>query len=138
MANFKNYIIQQMDVKFAFLHVSIGEDIYLIIPEGFEEIGKIGKLDRVLYGLKQATYCWNKLFDKFAETEHLIKSNNGPCLYIRFTDHKKRLYLLLYADDIILVSNDDNSIPHKNHIKSLEIAEILLYQIHIYFICCFS
>ena len=44
-----------MDVKTAFLHGEVDEDIFTEPPDGFpEKAGKVLKLNKVLYGLKQA------------------------------------------------------------------------------------
>jgi hypothetical protein len=49
--------LEQLDVKTAFLHGEIEEDIYMDQPEGFIVPGKekfVYKLKRSLYGLKQS------------------------------------------------------------------------------------
>ncbi|KAH9714562.1 hypothetical protein KPL71_020696 [Citrus sinensis] len=49
--------LEQLDVKTAFLHGQLEEEIYMLQPEGFAEIGKenlVCRLNNSLYGLKQA------------------------------------------------------------------------------------
>lgn len=60
--------LEQLDVKTAFLHGFIEEEIYMEQPEGYVVEGKesyVCKLDKALYGLKQAPRQWNKCFDQF-------------------------------------------------------------------------
>ena len=56
-----------MDVKTAFLNCTLEEDIYMQQPEGFV-VGKEGnlvcKLQKSIYGLKQASKSWNIQFDQ--------------------------------------------------------------------------
>ncbi|GKC99382.1 retrotransposon protein, putative, ty1-copia subclass, partial [Tanacetum coccineum] len=64
---FYDYEIWQMDVKTAFLNGYLDEDIYMVQPEGFvdpKHPRKVYKLQRSIYGLKQASRSWNKRFDK--------------------------------------------------------------------------
>lgn len=46
-----DFFVHQMDVKTAYLHAAIEEDIYLEQPEGFEETSDIG--DKLVYKLKK-------------------------------------------------------------------------------------
>ena len=52
-----NLEIEQLDVKTAFLHGDLGEEIYMLQLEGFQVKGKeklVCRLKNSLYGLKQA------------------------------------------------------------------------------------
>ncbi|GKA30573.1 retrotransposon protein, putative, ty1-copia subclass [Tanacetum coccineum] len=67
IAAFYDYEIWQMDVKTAFLNGHLDEDIYMVQPEGFvdpKHPRKVCKLQRSIYGLKQASRSWNKRFDE--------------------------------------------------------------------------
>ncbi|GJS45084.1 retrotransposon protein, putative, ty1-copia subclass [Tanacetum coccineum] len=60
---FYDYEIWQMDVKIAFLNGHISKDVYMVQPEGFvdpKHPNKVCKLQRSIYGLKQASRSWNK------------------------------------------------------------------------------
>ncbi|GJS83010.1 integrase, catalytic region, zinc finger, CCHC-type containing protein [Tanacetum coccineum] len=53
----KSFIVFQMNVKTAFLHGSLKEDVYVCQPEGFinaDHPSHVYKLKKALYGLKQA------------------------------------------------------------------------------------
>nr|GEX09141.1 retrovirus-related Pol polyprotein from transposon TNT 1-94 [Tanacetum cinerariifolium] len=58
----KSFIVFQMDVKTAFLHGSLKEDVYVCQPEGFIDVdhpSHVYKLKKALYGLKQAPMAWS-------------------------------------------------------------------------------
>ena len=60
----RNWEVENIDIKTAFLNGDLDEEIYVDMPPGFELSGKVWKLKKTLYGLKQAPRAWHiKLTD---------------------------------------------------------------------------
>ena len=82
--------IQQMDVKTAFLHGELEEEIYMEQPEGFQMKGKedlVCRLKKSLYGLKQAPRQWYKKFESFMGEHGYQKTTSDHCVFAkRFPD----------------------------------------------------
>ncbi|KAL2533350.1 cysteine-rich RLK (RECEPTOR-like protein kinase) 8 [Abeliophyllum distichum] len=78
-----DYEVWQMDVKTAFLNGHLEECIYMVQPDGFVEHGhesKVCKLQRSIYGLKQASRSWNKRFDEVIKTYGFDQNFDKPCV----------------------------------------------------------
>ena len=108
IAAFHDYEIWQMDVKTAFLNGNLLEDVYMTQPEGFvdpKDAGKICKLQRSIYGLKQASRSWNLRFDDAIKEFGFIKNIDEPCVYKKVSG-SIIIFLVLYVDDILLIGND--------------------------------
>ena len=105
--------LEQLDVKTAFLHGDLNEEIYMSQPEGFEVKGKehmVCKLKKSLYGLKQAPRQWYKKFDSFMVSHEYKRTDADHCVYFRkFTDGNF-IILLLYVDDMLIAGNDSKLI----------------------------
>ncbi|KAG7633109.1 Reverse transcriptase RNA-dependent DNA polymerase [Arabidopsis suecica] len=107
-----NMELQQMDVKTAFLHGFLEEDIYMAQPEGFEDKKnpeKVCYLKRSLYGLKQCPRQWNLRFDEFMKGIGFERSAFDSCVYYKKLG-KTYTYLLLYVDDMLIASVDKSSV----------------------------
>eukprot|EP00253_Pinus_taeda_P031783 PITA_31783 len=105
-----------MDVKSAFLHGDLHEEIYMEQPIGFihTDSSLVCRLKKSLYGLKQAPRAWYAKMDSF-----LLESGFSRC-YSDNTVYTKKvgnslIILVLYVDDLILTGSDPNLI---NHVKS--------------------
>ncbi|KAK8600564.1 hypothetical protein V6N12_050417 [Hibiscus sabdariffa] len=83
-AAFHDYEIRQMYVKTAFLNGKLEEDVYMTQPKGFvtlENVGKICKLQRSIYRLKQASRSWNLRFNDAIKEFGFIRNEDEPCVY---------------------------------------------------------
>ncbi|GJY65421.1 retrovirus-related pol polyprotein from transposon TNT 1-94 [Tanacetum coccineum] len=99
----KSFIVFQMDVKTAFLHGSLKEDVYVCQPKGFinaDHPSHVYKLKKALYGLKQAPRAWYDELSKFLLQNHFNKGTIDPTLFIRCFDDDI-LVVQVYVDDTI-------------------------------------
>src|SRR6185295_15360731 len=97
-----------MDVKTAFLNGNLTEDVYMMQPEGFVDpsnAGKICKLRKSIYGLKQVSRSWNIRFDEVVKGFGFIKNEEEACVYKKESGSSVA-FLILYVDDILLIGND--------------------------------
>ena len=112
----KNLHLKQLDVKMAFLHGDLEEDLYMIKPEGFIAQGQenlVCKLRKSLYGLKQAPRQWYKKFDSFMHRIGFKRCEANHYYYVKSFDNSY-IILLLYVDDMLIAGS---SIEEINNLK---------------------
>ena len=105
--------IEAMDVKLAYLHGVLNEEIYMEQPEGFiakGEENKVCRLVRSLYRLKQAGRVWNRTFVHTIKKKLGFKTIHSDAgVYILNNQHKggnPEMILVLYVDDLLLLGED--------------------------------
>ncbi|CAL1351945.1 unnamed protein product [Linum trigynum] len=107
VASRQQWPLYQLDVKNAFLHGDLAEEIYMECPPGYSmgTADQVCRLNRSLYGLKQAPRAW---FEKFQSTIRDLgcqQSLNDPSLFTRKTA-AGLVALLLYVDDMVITGSD--------------------------------
>ncbi|KAL0423376.1 UNVERIFIED_CONTAM: Retrovirus-related Pol polyprotein from transposon TNT 1-94 [Sesamum radiatum] len=97
-----------MDLKTVFLNGYIQEEIFMDPLKGFTFVGeeqKVCRLQRSIYGLKQASRRWNTRFDEVIQGYDFIKNEHDPFAYKKISG-SSIAYLVLYVDDNLLISNN--------------------------------
>lgn len=97
--------LEQMDVKTAFLHGNLEEEIYMVQPEGFVKTGEeelVCRLKKSLYGLKQAQRQWYKRFDTYMLQIEYQRCEYDCCVYVKNLGKNSPIFLLLYVDDMLI------------------------------------
>ncbi|RZB60244.1 Retrovirus-related Pol polyprotein from transposon RE1 [Glycine soja] len=122
MAAIRHWPLYQLDIKNAFLHGDLDEDIYMEQPPGFVAQGEYGlvcKLHRSLYGLMQSPRAW---FGKFSHVVQMLgqkRSEADHSVFYCHTSPGKCVYLMIYVDDIVITGNDTTTITQlKEHLFS--------------------
>jgi len=104
-----------MDVKCAFLHGDLHEEIYLEEPPGFIETNSsLIWLTESLYHLKQAPWASYAKMDSLLLDTCFSRCHSDNTVYTKKVG-KSLIILVLYVEDLILTSGDPNLI---NHVKS--------------------
>ena len=76
--------IKQFDIKTAFLHGNLTEDIYMEQPDGFSDGNpdNVCKLKKSIYGLKQSPRCWKMKISEILATFGFHQTQNEPNIYV--------------------------------------------------------
>jgi Reverse transcriptase (RNA-dependent DNA polymerase) len=100
--------IHQLDVKNAFLHEDLKEEVYMELPPGFDNeqvAGKVCRLKCSLYDLKQSPQPWFDRISKAMIKEGYLQSNVDLTMFIQ-RKGGNLCVLIVYVDDIVLTDND--------------------------------
>jgi hypothetical protein len=102
--------VKQMDVTTAFLYGEVDKDIYMRQPPGHDDgSGRVCKLLKALYGMKQAPRIWEQTLRATLYAIGFVASHVDPCLYVLRKDGQV-LFLLDFVDDMLLASHSDSLI----------------------------
>jgi hypothetical protein len=119
---------RQYDVKTAFLHAPVEEDIYVSQAIGFESVKNpnyVYKLKKSLYGLQQSPRNFYNLVEKCLKESGLSCSRMEDCIFYRKNGNMYTI-LGIYVDDFLMISNDKVFASHLNQIlcNSFDIKDL--------------
>lgn len=107
----EDWLVYQLDVKSAFLHGELSEDVYVEQPLGYVKEGeedKVYKLVKTLYVLKQAPRAWYSKIEAYFSREGFQRCEYEHTLFVKTEAGNKVLIVSLYVDDLIYTGNDDS------------------------------
>lgn len=100
-----NLELQQMDAVTAFIQGDVDEEIYMVQPKEFQQGNKVCKLNKAIYGLKQASRLWNLKLDAALQEIGFTRSKVDPCIYFKVKG-KLMTVIGVYVDDSLIAFND--------------------------------
>ncbi|CAL2263055.1 unnamed protein product [Prunus armeniaca] len=99
--------LKQFDVKNAFLHGNLEEEVYMDFPPGYSNGENTGvcRLCKSLYGLKQSPRAWFGRFTQVMRKNGYCQSHSDHTLFVKRRQNKVTT-LIIYVDDMIITGND--------------------------------
>jgi histone deacetylase 1/2 len=107
-----DWTLRQLDVKNAFLHGVLEEEVYMKQPPGFKNTDTphhVCRLDKALYGLKQAPRAWYSRLSAKLQDLGFLPSKADTSLFL-YDKSGVTIFVLIYVDDIIMTSSSDHAI----------------------------
>ena len=110
IAAIQHWPLHQLDIKNAFLHGDLEEEVYMEQPHGFvaqgESSNMVCRLHKSLYGLKQSPRAWFGRFSTVVQQFGMVRSEAEHSV---FYHHSTQwcIYLIVYVDDIVITRSDE-------------------------------
>ena len=100
----------KIDYTAAFVQAPIGTDVYVQMPKLFSTPGKVWKLKKSIYGLKQSPCNYFLHMKGKLEKLNFAQAIADPCLFIPLT-----VICLIYVDDALLVYRAQQAVGNLAH-----------------------
>ena len=128
--------LYHLDVQQAFVRAPLDTDVYMKLPAGCgKRTGDVVKLNKALYGVKQAGRQWSshlcKILVRYLDME---QCKADPCVFRRIVDGVVVLILVVHVDDI-LVGGKKDACDELHSILNQKFPTTNLGEVHWYMGC---
>jgi Reverse transcriptase (RNA-dependent DNA polymerase) len=89
--------LKQYDAVNAFVHTPLNKKIYMRMPPGYRQRGKIFRLNKAVYGLREAPTLWQRLFTSTLREIGFKPIPHEPCALVC-----DGILIFFYVDDIVI------------------------------------
>jgi hypothetical protein len=108
----KGWSLRQLDMQNTFLHGVLEEEVYMKQLPGYEDKqhpNYVCRLDKVIYGLKQAPHAWYSRLSSKLQMLGFMPSKGDTSLFF-LSNKQVTMYVLVYVHDIIVASSSQGDI----------------------------
>ncbi|CAI7933164.1 unnamed protein product [Closterium sp. NIES-54] len=125
--------LMQLDMKNAFLQSKLDRVLYMYQPDYFDDgTGRVCKLLKSLYGLKQSPLLWYRALDGVLLGAGWKKSQVDEALYFKASENGVTCWVLVYVDDLLAASSSPAMLKELKQLledafKLREISPVIKY-----------
>ena len=128
LAASEDWELHQMDVKSAYLNSPIDTEIYMRLPPGYGQKGKVALVKRGLYGLQQSGNLWHKTLSVAFDDLHLTRSAVDHGVFYAHDSEGTTILCSSTDDFAITASSTDQMITLKTsltrHFEMSDLGEL--------------
>jgi len=118
IAVMRHWPLHQLDIKNAFLHGNLEEEVYMEQPHGFvahgESSNMVCRLHKSFYGIKQSPRAWFDRFSTVVQQFGMMRSEADHSIFYRHSA-QGCIYLIVYVYDIVIIGSDEQIIHQLKH-----------------------
>ena len=100
----------QLDAVNAFVHADLDETIFMRMPPGYAEQGKVLRLNKALYGLRRSPLLWQQKLTNILKSFGFTEIPQEPCVM-----QKNGIICFFFVDDIVFAFKKEKS----NEVKQI-------------------
>ncbi|CAB1103407.1 unnamed protein product [Ectocarpus sp. CCAP 1310/34] len=109
VANEKGMNLNHWDVKQAYTHATLDEEVLLRLPAGCgDKSHKIVKAERAIYGLKQSGRQWGYHVADTLVENGFEQCKADPCVFRKMVNKVVVMISMIYVDDILVAGSDED------------------------------
>ena len=88
------------DIRRAFFHALALRSVYIRLPEEDSEEGMCGRLNKAMYGTRDAAQNWEAAYAEFMETLGFRRGKSSSCV---FWHEQRELRVVVHGDDFTVL-----------------------------------